>query len=266
VKVRSKTPSRFVGRVVRLGYIAKGLIYSLVGILALRVGLGMRGGRITDPSGVLASLLRQPFGRIMLAAIGIGIVGYSAYYVFEAIADTRRRGGGVRGWTARGLTIIKAAAYGTIGVQALRLTFLDDRPRDGTERGAGLLLQIPLGNWLLAAIGIGIAIYGITQLRMVWRGGADDDIDVGRVRREAAWLLPLGRFGTGARSVILVVMGLTVAWSGLFRHAAFADGYREVLATIAAVNPWALAAMGGGLLSFGLYQLAHARYVKLSVS
>jgi hypothetical protein len=264
--VRRTTPPRIVGRVVRLGYLAKGMIYSLMGILALRVGLGLRGGRITDPSGVLASLLRQPFGRIMLAAIGIGIVGYSAYYVFEAIADTRRRGGGVRGWTSRSLTIIKAAAYGTIGIQALRLTFLDERPSDGTEKGARLLLQFPGGNLLLAAIGIGVAIYGITQLRMVWRGGADDDIDVSRVRREAAWLLPLGRFGTAARSVILLVMGLTLAWSGLFRYAAFADGYREVLATIASVNPWALAAMGAGLLSFGVYQLGHARYARLSVS
>jgi hypothetical protein len=262
----ARTPPRLVGRVVRLGYAAKGVIYSLMGILALRVGLGLRGGRITDPSGVLASLLRQPFGRIMLAAIGIGILGYSAYYVFEALADTRRRGGGIHGWTGRGLTIIKAAAYGTIGVQALRLTFLDDRPRDGTETGARFLLQLPAGNWLLTAIGIGVAIYGITQLQMVWRGGADDDIDVSRVRREAAWLLPLGRFGTAARSVILVVMGLTVAWSGFFERAAFADGYREVLAAIATINPWALAAMGAGLLSFGLYQLGHARYARLSVS
>ena len=190
----------------------------------------------------------------------------AAYYVFEALADTRHRGGGVRGWSGRALTIIKAAAYGTIGVQALRLTFFDARPRDGTEQGARLLLQLPAGNWLLAAIGIGVAIYGITQLRMVWRGGADDDIDVSRVRREAAWLLPLGRFGIAARSVILVVMGLTVAWSGFFERAAFADGYREVLATIAALNPWALAAMGAGLLSFGLYQLGHARYVRLSAS
>jgi len=237
-----------------------------MGMLAFRVGLGLRGGRITDPSGVLTSLLRQPFGRIMLAAVGIGILGYCAYYVFEAVADTRRRGGGVRGWTSRALTIIKAAAYGTIGLQAIRIVFFNDRPRDGTERGASLLLHMPLGNWLLAAIGIGVAIYGVTQLHMVWRGGEDDDLDVGRVRREAAWLLPLGRFGTGARSVIMVVMGVTLAWAGYYRRAVFADGYREVLATIASFNPWALAAIGAGLLCFGIYQLGHARYARLSVS
>ena len=238
----------------------------MMGVLALRVGLGLRGGRITDPSGVLVSLLRQPFGRIMLMAVGIGILGYSAYYIFEALADTRRRGGGVRGWSGRALTLIKAAAYGTIGVQALRLILLDERPSDGTEKGARLLLQLPAGNWLLAAIGIGVAIYGIAQLRMVWRGGNDDDIDVSRVRREAAWLLPLGRFGIAARGVILLVMGWALASAGVFARAAVAEGYREVLATIASFNPWALSAIGAGLLSFGLYQLGHARYVRLSVS
>jgi hypothetical protein len=259
-------PAPLMSPVVRLGYVAKGVIYCLIGALAMRVGLGLRGGRITDPSGVLASLLRQPFGVVMLTAIGVGILGYSTYYVYEAVADTRRRGGGVRGWASRTLTVIKAAAYGTIGVQAIRIVFFNDRPRDGTEKGASLLLQVPLGDWLLAAIGIGVAIYGVSQLRMVWRGAADDDIDVARMRREAAWLLPVGRFGTAARSLILLAMGLTLAWSGFYQRAAFADGYREVLATIASFNPWALAAMGAGLLCFGVYQLGHARYARLSAS
>ena len=127
----------WVSRLVRLGYLAKGLIYSLMGILALRVAFGLRGGRLTDPSGVLRTLLGQPFGRAMLALIGIGIVCYAAYYIFEALADLRRRGGGVRGWTDRSLTIIKAAVYGVIGVQALRVVLFDERPSDRTEATRG---------------------------------------------------------------------------------------------------------------------------------
>src|SRR5688572_22143247 len=107
----------WVGRVVRLGYFAKGVIYSLIGLLAVRLAFGLGGGRLTDPSGVLRTLLAQQFGRVMLAVIGIGIVGYAAYYIFEAAVDLRRRGGGTRGWTDRILTIIKAAVYGVIGVQ-----------------------------------------------------------------------------------------------------------------------------------------------------
>jgi hypothetical protein len=255
----------WVARLVRLGYLAKGVIYSLIGILAMGVAFGSRDGRLTDPSGILVALLRQPFGKVMLTVIGVGILGYAAYYLFEAIADLRRVGGGVRGWLSRSLTIIKAAAYGAIGIEALNIVMFDSRPAGDAEDNARLAMRFPLGEVLLVLIGLGIAVYGFTQLKMAWDGKADDDLDVARVRREAAWLLPFGRFGTAARSCILILMGGTLLWSGLQERPSDADGYREALATIASVNPWLLAAMGAGLVCFGIYQLCHAKFAKLAV-
>jgi hypothetical protein len=255
----------WVGRLVRLGYLAKGLIYFLIGVLALSLALGMQGGRLTDASGVLATLLQQPFGRMLLLAIGIGIVTYAVYYLFEAIVDLRRLGGGVRGWFHRSLTIIKALAYGTIGIEALNLVLFNRSSGGDAEDNARLVMRFPLGEVLLILVGIGIAVYGFTQLKMAWDGKADDDLDVARVRREAAWILPLGRIGTTARGVILVGMGVTLLWSGLQERPSNADGYSEVLATIASVDPWLLTAMGVGVLCFGLFQLSHARYAKLAV-
>ena len=185
----------WVGRLVRLGYLAKGVIYTLISVLALRVAFGMRGGRLTDPGGALLQILRQPFGTTILAIIGIGIVAYAAYYIFEAIADLRHKGNGVRGWTDRSLTIIKAVFYGAVGVQAMAIVLIGDTPRNDPEKQARTLMHVPFGWILLVLIGAGVAIYGVTQLRMAWRGGADDDIDVSRVRREARWVLPFGRVG-----------------------------------------------------------------------
>lgn len=256
----------WVARLVKVGYFAKGLIYSFIGVLALRVALGMRGGQLTDPSGVLIRLLQQRFGLVMLAIIGVGIVAYAAYYVFEAIADLRGKGGSARGWLDRSLTIIKAVVYGAVGVQALSLVFLNQRPDGNPEDKARLLMRMPLGDILLMLIGVGVFIYGITQLRMVWRGGVDEDIDVARVRREASWLLAFGRFGTGARSIILLLVGATLAISGFRHRPSDADGYSEAMSTIASYNPWLLAAMGAGLLCFGIYQLCHARYAKIAIA
>lgn len=255
----------WVSRLVRLGYVAKGLIYSLIGVLALRVGFGLRGGRLTDPGGVLMQLLRQPFGLILLTLIGIGIIGYTAYFLVEAIADLRGKGGGWRGWSDRSLTIIKAAFYGVIGVQALKVVFLGGRATSNPEDQARMVMRFPLGSILLVLIGVGIAIYGVTQLKMAWDGGVDEDIDLIRVRREGKWILPFGRAGAAARGVILIFMGWALSSSGLREQPSDADGYREVLMTIASINPWLLSAMGAGLLSFGLYQLCHARYAKLAV-
>jgi len=52
----------WVSRIVRLGYLAKGLIYTLIGVLGMRVAFGMRGARLSDPTGILMQILRQPFG------------------------------------------------------------------------------------------------------------------------------------------------------------------------------------------------------------
>jgi hypothetical protein len=263
--VISRAARPWVGRLVRLGYAAKGLIYSLIGVLALRVALDMGGGRLTDASGVLRTLLRQQFGLVMLTIIGIGIIGYAGYYVFEALADLRRKGSHARGWLDRSLTIIKAVVYGAIGIEALSIVFLNERGGGNAEDNARMVMRFPLGDVLLVLIGIGVTIYGITQLRMVWGGGVDEDIDVSRVRREAAWILPFGRFGIAARSIILLIIGGTMAVSGLRHRPSDADGYSEAMSTIASFNPWFLTAIGAGMLCFGIYQLCHARYAKIAV-
>lgn len=256
----------WVARLVKAGYLAKGIIYSFIGVLALRVAFGMQGGSLTDATGVLLRVLRQPFGQLMLAVIGIGITAYAGYYIVEAIADLRHKGGGARGWFDRALTICKAVAYGTIGLEALYIVFFNRRPEGDAESNARLVMRFPLGEVLLVLVGAGVLIYGVTQLKMAWDGEADEDIDAARVRREAAWLLPFGRFGTGARSCILILLGGTLLWSGVRERPSDADGYSEALKTIFSFNPWLLAAMGAGLLCFGIYQLCHARYAKIAIA
>ena len=258
-------PSPWVLRVVRLGFLAKGLIYSLIGILAFRLAIGLRGGRLVDSSGVLRTLLVQPFGLFVLAVISIGILGYAAYYVCEALMDTRHRGGGLRGWINRSLTIIKAITYGTIGLEALRLLAGDRSPAGGPEETASIVMLFPLGAWFLVLVGLGIAFYGVTQLKMTWDCRFDDDLDEARVRREARWLLMVGRLGIGARSIILVLMGLTLVWAGVEQRPSNADGYSESLMTILAqpFGSWLLAAVGGGLFLFGVFELAHVKYARI---
>lgn len=256
----------WVAALVKVGYAAKGIIYLLIGILALRLAVGLDGGQLTDASGVLRILLQQPFGLILLGINGVGILTYAAWQVVEGVWDTRRKGGGWRGWTDRSLTIIKGTVYGTVGWEAMRTVLgIRGRSQDADEIAANVM-AFPLGDWFLALVGLGVAIYGGREIWNAWQCRFGDDLDERRFRREAGpWAVIVGRAGNGARGALLIVLGLLLTRAGLDRRPSEAGGVDESLWTVLSepFGPWLLAAVAAGLMCFGIFQFLHARYAKL---
>lgn len=255
----------WVGRVVRVGYAAKGLIYLLIGSLALRLALG-EGGRLTDSSGVLHTIVRQPFGMAWLLVIAIGILAYSAWEITQAIADTKRKGSSAAGVIDRSLSIIKGAVYGTVGVEAIRMVLGARGGSRSADDYARTAMAFPLGSVLLILIGAGIAVYGLRQIQMAWRSQFDDDLNQQQLRSEGgAWVLNIGRAGIGARGVILVLVGIALARAGFAERPSEAGGLAAALWTVFAqpYGQWLLAAVAAGLMCFGLFQLLHARYARV---
>lgn len=252
----------WVARMVRVGYAAKGIIYLLIGILAFRLAAGLDGGRLLDPDGALRIIFRQPFGQLLLALIGVGILAYSLWQFVIGIWDTRRKGGGW-GWWDRALTMIKGAAYGAVGLQATRLVLGLRRAQDDL---AADVISVPLGGIFLALVGAGVAVYGIFEVKDAIQARFGDDLDAHRLRQEAgSWATVLGRLGNGARGVILTMMGTAFVSAGLQQDPEKAGGISDALATLFE-QPFgvALAAcVAAGLACFGAFQLLHARYARL---
>jgi hypothetical protein len=90
---------------VRLGYLAKAVVYLLVGALALKVATGVDGGRITDPGGSLYVVLRRPYGQVILILIAAGLLTYAAWQIWRAVAG--RLGAGKTG-LHRAMAVIRA--------------------------------------------------------------------------------------------------------------------------------------------------------------
>src|SRR5688572_32322052 len=82
--------------VARVGYAAKGTVYCLVGVIAVMAAIGMRQG-VADQRGVMKALLAQPFGKVMLLAMAVGLSCYTIWYFIQAIFDPEREG---TGWKA----------------------------------------------------------------------------------------------------------------------------------------------------------------------
>ena len=257
----------WVCRMVRIGYIAKGLIYALIGVLAFRLAFGLDGGRVTDSSGVLRTLLGQPFGLVLLSIIGVGILFYAGWYIVEAWTDTRRKGSTWRGKIDRALTVLKAIVYGLIGLEALRIVFGIRGSSATADDYARETMRYPLGELFLALVGLGLLAYGVLEIRKAWLARFDDDFDAARARREAAWVLNVGRAGVGARGVILTLMGFGLMRAGFEERANKARGFADSLWTLFSQpsGSWLLGAVAAGLICFGIFQLLHARYARLAM-
>jgi len=255
----------WVRRAVRVGYAAKGVIYLLIGTLALQLALG-NGGTLTDSRGALTTIVQQPFGLVLLAIVAVGLLAYAGWEITQAIADPKRKGSSAGGLMSRALTVLKAVVHGLIGVQAVQIVLgarSSSRDADDLARTA---MGFPLGGALLMLVGLGVAVYGIKQLMMAWQARFDDDLNQQQLRREGgAWVLTIGRAGIGARGVIFVIVGGALARAGFDERPSEANSMPEAMWTLLSqpFGQWLLGAVAAGLMCFGLFQLLHARYARL---
>src|SRR5690242_14728410 len=67
----------------RAGFVARGVIYAIIGVLAVKVALGA-GGKTTNQQGALRTIAHQPFGKFLLVAVAIGLAGYSLWRLTRA--------------------------------------------------------------------------------------------------------------------------------------------------------------------------------------
>src|SRR6476469_3854844 len=68
----------------RAGFVARGIVYGVIGILAIKLAVGA-GGKTTDQSGALRTIAQQPFGEVLLVLVAIGLAGYSLWRLTRAL-------------------------------------------------------------------------------------------------------------------------------------------------------------------------------------
>ena len=70
----------------RFGYITRSFVYAIIGVLTLCAAFGI-GGKTTGTNGALQIIARQPFGRILLALVAVGLLGYVLWRFVQAIKE-----------------------------------------------------------------------------------------------------------------------------------------------------------------------------------
>src|SRR5207249_2176560 len=108
-----------VESLARLGYVVRGIIYLVPGLLALRLALGRHGAAVTQTD-TIAMIGHQPFGRALLIAVAVGLAGYALWGVLRAVLDTLRKGHSLAGVAKRLGFVTSALAYSGLLVVTLR--------------------------------------------------------------------------------------------------------------------------------------------------
>jgi hypothetical protein len=253
----------WIERLARVGYAAKAVLYSVVGFLALESALG-NGGDTTGSRGALVTLVRQSYGPVVLVVIAVGLFGYAAWRVAQAVLDPERRGASAKGLALRTSFAVRGLIHAALGVQAVRLASGSPRARgQAVEEWTARALDAPLGVWLVIAAGAAVAGYGLYQIYRAWAAKLSRDLNLSRLSREAgSWLIKVCRFGIAARGVVFAITGLYLARAGWAHNARAAADTGEALDAIGhqPFGEWLLAVVATGLIAYGADEIVQARY------
>ena len=248
---------------VRLGYLAKAVVYLLVGALALKVAAGVGGGRITDPGGALYVVLRKPYGQVMLILIAVGLLTYAGWQIWRAFFGRRH---GKESALHRALTVIRALVYGAVGVKAAKLVLGLRGGDSGPEPLVREALRWPFGEWMIMIAAVGVGWYGVVEILDAWKGRLEPDLDASTLRRRAGeWAMPVARGGIGARGVLMILLAFGLLRAATARRPSAAGGLDTSLWILNTLPQGALllGAAAAGVLAYGIYQLLHARYAEI---
>ncbi|MCJ2018086.1 MULTISPECIES: DUF1206 domain-containing protein [unclassified Methylobacterium] len=250
-----------IERIARLGYGARGVVYLVVGGLALLAALG-QGGRAGDSKDALRAVLAGPFGAAVVGLIALGLAGFALWRLVEAVTDADRRGTGLKGLGVRGAHLISAALYVGLAASAASLSLgLGLSGGDGMHDGTAWLLAKPFGRWLVALAGLAVVGGGFGFLGKAWRGDVTDRLALDAQAR-ARWAGPIGRFGYAARGLAFLIIGGFLVAAAWHQRSSDAKGLAEAFALLRA-QPYGSVLLGlvaAGHAAFGAFGLIQARY------
>ncbi len=252
-----------VEALARFGYGARGVVYGLVGGLALLAAIGS-GGQTGGSRSALQTLLSQPFGKVWLFLIALGLFGFCVWRILEALTDADNRGSDMKGWAIRGAHLVSGIIYAGLALFALNLALGRSSGGGGEDQAAqdwtAWLMSQPFGQWLVGLVGLAVFGTGLGFIAKAWRGRVADRLSLPAGRRD--WICTLGRMGFAARGIVFLMIGGFLGLAALNASSSQVRGLGGALESLQQ-QPygWVLLAVTAlGLFAFGLFGLVQARY------
>ena len=263
---KNKNPSSWVERLARFGYAAKGVVYGIVGLLAAQAAFGT-GGKTTDTQGALQEIVTQPFGKVLLGIVAIGLFGYVLWQFVQAIKDPENKGTDAKGILQRIGYGISGVIYASLALSAIRIILGSGGGNsNSTQDWTARLLSQPFGQWLVGTVGAFIIGLGFYQFYKAFTTKFRKKLNLSQLSdTEQKWVKGISRFGMAARGIVFCVIGFFLIQAARQSDASQARGLGEALQVLAQqpYGSWILGIVALGLVAYGIYMVMQARYRRI---
>ncbi|RNI29104.1 DUF1206 domain-containing protein [Rufibacter latericius] len=253
----------------KAGYVAKGIVYILVGALTAMSALGM-GGKKASNSDALLQVKSFPGGSFLLGILAVGLLGYALWRFIQAIKDTENKGSDSKGMLKRIGYAISGLLYGSLAFVAFKMA-----TGDGGGSGGGgsrekdmlsTLLDKPFGKYMAIIIGLIIIGKGLNQLYKGITASFMKDV-TGLPRDRFDVLKKAGQAGFSARGIVFGIVGFLFVKAAWLQQPNKAGGTESAFSFLQ-TSPFGnllLAIVALGLIGYGIFMFVQSRYSNISI-
>ena len=248
----------------RVGLVAKGVSYALVGVLAIKLAADS-GGKATSRQGALHTLAQHSFGKFVLVVLAFGFAAYAVWRFAQAFFDKNNDGDGAKGLAKRAGYFGRGAIYAGLTYSTIKILSgsAEQSQNQKAHKTAATVLSWPAGKWIVGAAGlvlIGVGLWnGYRALEKKFLKNWKTEKMGPTAQR---WGTRSGMVGLSARMVVFALIGIFVvkaAYDYNPREAIGLDGALQKLAS-QSYGSWLLGIVAAGLLAYAVFCFFEARY------
>lgn len=258
----ARTPDSRTARawLARLGFAARGVLYVVIGLLAVAIALG-HPATAANQSGALRTVAARPFGHIVLIVLAAGVAGYALWRATQAVT-----GRGVEDQGRKGAFDRIAAAGSAVGysiVFLLTIAILTGAGKTSGSIDQPVRKAMRISPDIVIAAGAITLVVALVQLYKGLRRPYMDEVRAsGAIRRTIEWT---GAVGYLTRGVVFGVIGYELVSAGRTYTPHKAVGLDRALIKLAnlGAGPALMLAAAAGLIAFGVFSALGARYFRV---
>ena len=252
----------------RAGWLAKGIVYLIAGILALM--LAWQASRWSDassgggdqeasPTGALKTIADASGGSILMWLLAIGMLLYAAWRLVSAAMPG---GTDAKAWLKRIGFVVSAVMYTTLAITAISLASKSGTAQDeadGNSQVTSMTADVMAhsgGRWLIGLVGLIVIAVGLYRIKKGVEQDVNDELDLSGMSAERVRLTEqLGRVGEMGRGVGIGLVGFFLLRAAITYDANEATGLDGALRRLAE-SGWGvmlIVVIGLGFAAYGLF-------------